>query len=84
MPCQATSLIVQKANEYKKKFFIALCGCTHFSREYLRFHEPTLENWFKYIHDIYYKTNNDSASLIELESPNMYNKYPILIKKRKK
>ena len=83
MPCQATSLIVRKANEFQKDFFIALCGCTHFSREYLRFEEPTLEAWFEYIRNIYYKTNVDGVDLVEITSPTKYNKYPILIKKRK-
>lgn len=83
MPCQATSLIIKKANESGKEFFLALCGCTHFSREYLMFHQPTLESWFEHIRNIYYKTNIDDANLIEIISPTKYNKYPILIKKNK-
>lgn len=82
MPCQATPLIIKKANESKKNFFIALCGCTHFSQEYLMFHVPTQEAWFEYIRNIYYKTNIDDIKLIELESPTEYNRYPILIKKK--
>ena len=84
MPCQATSLIIEKANKGKKDFFIALCGCTHFSREYLMFRNLTQNDWFDYIRKLYYKTNIDGTALIEIESPTEYNRYPILIKKIKK
>ena len=83
MPCQATSLIIKKANEYKKEFFLALCGCTHFPITYLMFHEPKLETWFEYVKDIFYDTKTDNSKLIEIDSPTRYNKYPILIKKNK-
>lgn len=33
LPCEATKTIIDKAIECNKEFFIAMCGCTHFSDE---------------------------------------------------
>lgn len=34
-PCEATKIIIEKACQEKKNFYVAMCGCTHFSDEEL-------------------------------------------------
>ena len=83
LPCDATTLIIKKANEENKNFFIVLCNCTHFSRQYLMFNRPTLENWRKYIKEVFDSTKKDNEEMLVLDSPTKYTDYKVLIKKQK-
>ena len=83
LPCDATTLIIKKANEENKNFFIVLCNCTHFSRQYLMFNRPTLENWRKYIKEVFDSTKKDNEEMLVLDSPTEYTDYKVLIKKQK-
>lgn len=47
MPCDATLLLIEKASQDNKQFFLALCGCTHFNSA--QFMLPSYENWKKYL-----------------------------------
>lgn len=83
LPCEATTLIIKKANEENKEFFLVLCNCTHFSKNYLLFNIPTVENWHNYIIELFEKTKKEDDKLIILQSPTKYSDYKILIKKKK-
>ncbi len=83
LPCEATTLIIKKANEENKNFFIVLCNCTHFSRQYLMFNRPTLENWRKYLKEIFDSTKKDNEEMLVLDSPTKYTDYKVLIKRQK-
>lgn len=83
LPCEATTLIIKKANEENKNFFIVLCNCTHFSRQYLMFNRPTLENWRKYLKEIFDSTKKDNEEMLVLDSPTKHTDYKVLIKRQK-
>ncbi len=82
LPCDATTLIIKKANDENKNFFIVLCNCTHFSRQYLMFNEPTIEKWRNYIINFFESTKQSSDKLLVLDSPTKYSDYKVLIKKK--
>lgn len=65
LPCNATTLIIKKANENKKDFFIAPCKCTHFPTSYLMFKQATLEDWESYVYNIAEQTKPDDRKLCE-------------------
>ncbi len=65
LPCNATTLIIEKANKNKKDFFIAPCKCTHFSSTYLMFNQATLEDWELYIYNLANNTKPDDRELYE-------------------
>ena len=84
LPCDATTLIIEKANEENKDFFIVLCDCTHFSQQYLMFNIPTLENWHKHIKEVFDSTKKNGDELLVLDSPTKYSDSKVLIKKKQK
>ncbi|MGE5455726.1 MAG: hypothetical protein ACM3O4_01285 [Ignavibacteriales bacterium] len=51
MPCEATELIIKKANEENKDFYVALCGCRHFP-QYNYCYTPSEQEWFNYVYTI--------------------------------
>jgi len=71
-PCDATTLIIEKAYEANKDFFIAPCKCTHFSKEYLRYHLPSLEDWENFL---YHFARNNVGPDKEVEVDYLDSKY---------
>lgn len=51
MPCDATELIIKKANEENKDFYVALCGCRHFP-QYNYYSVPSEQEWFNYVYEV--------------------------------
>lgn len=58
-------MIIEKAKTENKDFFIALCKCTHFSNYYLKFNEPTIEDWENYLYDLATKNYNSKQIIME-------------------
>lgn len=85
MPCDATELIIKKATDEKKAFFVALCGCTHFSHWHNPFRMPTSEDWCEYIcskaKDMLDEKSELSINYLDLEFDYPY---PIISSKHKK
>ncbi len=83
LPCEATTLIIKKANEENKNFFIVLCNCTHFSRQYLMFNQPSLEKWREHIKETFEETKKAGDEMLILDSPAKNTDYKVLIKQKK-
>lgn len=87
-PCEATIPIIRNARKNHNEFSIALCGCTHFSKEYLytipfyMSHHIT-KLWNDYVMDETYKNlpNDMEVKIDYFDNPN--HPYPILTKKYK-
>ena len=47
------------------------------------FNRPTLENWRKYIKEVFDSTKKDNEEMLVLDSPTEYTNYKVLIKKQK-
>lgn len=62
-PCEATEFIIKKAAEEGKTFFVALCGCTHFTHWHNPFRMPTLEDWCEYIYSKARDTIDEDSEL---------------------
>lgn len=80
MPCDATELIVRKANQERKPFFLALCGCiAHLPSPLI--YGATQERWFNYIGNIHNRTKDDDCeTTVEYLDSSYDIEYPILIK----
>lgn len=87
-PCEATIPIIKNARKNNKEFSIALCGCTHFSKEYLNTipfymsqYIPKL--WNEHVMDEVYKNlpNDMEIKIDYFENP--IHQYPIITKKYK-
>lgn len=65
-PCEATILLIKKANEANKDFFLAPCKCTHFSQDYLRFNLPSLEDWDNFVYN-FARTSISKDKTIEVD-----------------
>lgn len=80
MPCEATEVMVRKANSEKKPFFLGLCGCiAHLPLSLI--YGATENRWFNYIGNVHDKTKDDECETTVEYLDNSYGiEYPILIK----
>ncbi len=84
-PCEATETIIRWANQHNKEFSIALCGCTHFSKNMLLSGWiPTSESWTNYVYNIASSTKETGSEII-LDYPDKKYDFPgaVITKKRK-
>ena len=83
MPCEATELILEKACENNKDFFIALCGCVH-----LDFYDSMLYGINQYKRYLLNKTKKlleeyNNGTLCETSlAPRFKMEYPIIYNKK--
>ncbi len=88
MPCQLTRLIIDKATEAHKEFFIAMCGCTHFTKQELQeryqgMRNPFYSEWVDEVYDYAYEKAHDEF-LVRLEDCSQYSfPYPVVSTKKK-
>ena len=80
---QCVTLIIKKANEENKNFFIVLCNCTHFSQQYLMFNQPSLEKWREHIKETFEETKKAGDEMLIVDSPAKNTDYKVLIKQKK-
>lgn len=84
MPCEATEIMIDTIDKYKKDFYIAFCGCgkSVMGRFFYRFFVPDYDlqiQQLKYICE-----QNDLGELIVDYLPDKYNvEHPIVYNKRK-
>lgn len=85
MPCEATELIVRKSCEEQKDFFLAFCGCIHFSSDmaYINSFSGNEKCFQDYIYHIASTNKEEGSVLIKDYLDSSYGvPYPILIKKK--
>ncbi len=51
-PCEASSLVIEKASEENNDMFLLSCDCTHFSNEYLRSNYAEIDDWHNYLYNL--------------------------------
>ena len=84
-PCEASELLINKANENNKEFSIAVCGCTHFDTNYTRHYSPRVNDWINYLYESAKegKKDNESIEISYLDDKYEY-PYPIISKIKKR
>ena len=86
-PCEATEMIIKSACENKKGFYLAMCGCTHFTHSQLLQGYPiNPESYQTYIFNLtetlLKKYNNGSLCIDKLGGHYKTLDYPILYNKK--
>ena len=84
-PCNATELIIQKACENQKDFYLAMCGCTHFDYYDLMYYGGNPEIYQEYIIDKterLLKKHENGELVIERLEDHYGLEYPILYNKK--
>ena len=88
MPCTVTRLMIQKAIQEHKEFFIALCGCTHFDIEELPrsmfgFIPLSYEDWVTQVYALAKEQEKDGFE-VTMEDAKQYSfQYPVIRSKRR-
>lgn len=87
MPCEATSMIIRKATQEHKEFFLAMCGCIHYAgldvpRGMFGPIPITYDEYVEKIYDLAKKQEQDGFEVTK-ESAKQYSfKYPIISSRR--
>ncbi len=85
-PCEATRTMIQSAIEYRKEFFIALCGCTHFDFYELSYIYGSYEEMYKkWLETVYLlaKEQEKNGFKIYMEKEDFF-PYPLIYSKKQK
>ena len=87
-PCEATKDIIVNAINYSKPFYLAMCGCTHFSSDELYEMPYFLSNYNKmyekWVDSVYFLAKNQENQGFEIVKNYVKNfPYPIIYSKRK-
>lgn len=84
MPCEATEVAIEQACKYRKNFYIAMCGCTHF-KTYIPGMDISPESYQEYVIDttkkLLKKYDNGTLEIDRLDARFDID-YPILSNKR--
>lgn len=88
MPCDATRLIIKKATEEHKEFFIAMCGCTHYDmseipRTLFGYLPVSYDDWVDTVYQLAKEQENDGFE-VKMERVDEYHfPYPIISSRKK-
>ncbi len=84
MPCEATRMIIRKATQEHKEFFLAMCGCVHSRSSFI---PSALIGYDNYVDEIYNlaKLQEKDGFEVTKETGWQYSfRYPIISSRRKK
>ena len=80
MPCDITSLIIERCNRYKKPFLIVLCNCPPYPVPNKEASKKIAKEWHEFLLFQAKSTLEEGAKLEIMDSLGEYTESPVLIK----